>query len=113
MPYLELLIMLVGAHFVCDFVLQTDSIATGKNRRLDPAKYGVDWYYWMTAHAATHGFGVGLITGNVWLGFLEFCLHWLIDAGKCQKLYGVHTDQILHFACKLIIVGCVYFFGGF
>ena len=63
MQYLELLLMLIGSHFICDYVLQTDAIATGKNRLLDPAKFGVNWYYWMTSHAVTHGFGVGIITG--------------------------------------------------
>ena len=104
MYFLELLLMLIGSHFICDYVLQTDAIATGKNRLLDPAKFGVNWYYWMTSHAVTHGFGVGLITGSVWLGFLEFVLHWLIDTGKCEKLYGLHVDQALHLTCKVWII---------
>ena len=49
MQYLELLLMLIGSHFICDYVLQTDAIATGKNRLIDPAKFGVNWYYWMTS----------------------------------------------------------------
>ena len=101
---LELLLMLIGSHFICDYVLQTDAIATGKNRLIDPAKFGVDWYYWMTSHAVTHAFGVGIITGSFWLGFLEFTLHWLIDAGKCEKMYGLHVDQFMHLLCKILIV---------
>jgi len=104
MIYFELFIMLVGSHFVCDYVFQTDAIATGKNRLIDPCKFGVNWRYWMTSHAATHGFGVGIITGNVWLGFFEFIAHWLIDAGKCEKYYGIHVDQFLHVLCKVAIV---------
>lgn len=107
MEYIELLIMLIGCHFICDYVFQTDAIATGKNRLLDPDKFGVDWYYWMSAHAITHGFGVGIITGSVWIGLAETILHWLIDWGKCEKLYGLHTDQIAHFACKLVWVAAL------
>ena len=60
---LELLLMLIGSHFICDYVLQTDAIATGKNRLLDPAKFGVNWYYWMTSHIdqALH------LTCKVWI----------------------------------------------
>mgnify|MGYP003636331318 CR=1 FL=1 len=101
---LELLLTLIGCHFICDYVLQNDAIATGKNRLLDPAKFGVNWQYWLTSHAATHGFGVGIITGSFWLGFMEFVLHWLIDAGKCEDLYCLHADQTLHLLCKILIV---------
>ena len=101
---LEIFIMLIGAHFVCDYVLQTDAIATGKNRNIDPCKFGVDWRYWMTAHAVTHGFGVGIVTGSVWLGVAECVAHWIIDAGKCDRYYGLHTDQILHLICKVVII---------
>lgn len=104
MQYIEILLMLVGAHLLCDYVFQTDAIATGKNRLLDAAKFGVDWRYWMSAHAATHAFAVGLITGNIWLGVFEFVAHWLIDWGKCENRFGLHADQALHFICKLIIV---------
>ena len=104
MSVIELFIMLIGSHFICDYVFQTDAIATGKNRLIDPAKFGVDWRYWMTSHAVTHGFGGGIITNSVWLGFTEFALHWLIDAGKCEKWYGLHTDQLLHLLCKVVII---------
>lgn len=104
MQYIEILIMLVGVHFLCDYIFQTDAIATGKNSLLDKTKFGVPWYYWLTSHAVTHGFGVGLVTNNVWMGVLETILHWFIDLGKCHKLYRLHTDQLLHMASKLLIV---------
>lgn len=108
MTSIELLIALVGMHFLCDYVFQTDAIATGKNRHLDSAKFGVNWYYWMSSHAITHGFGVGILTGSVWLGLAETVLHWIIDAGKCEKVYGLHTDQVLHFGCKLLWVVIIF-----
>ena len=104
MNYLEMLILLIGSHFICDYVLQTEAIAEGKNRNIDLCKFGVDWRYWMTSHAVTHGFGVGIITGSIWTGVAEFIAHWLIDAGKCEKYYGLHVDQLLHILCKLVIV---------
>ena len=107
MSCIELLILLIGAHFICDYVLQGDAVATGKNRRIDPCRFGVSWWYWMTAHAVTHGFGVGLITRSVWLGACEAAAHWLIDFGECEKAYCLHEDQILHIICKLAILLCV------
>ena len=104
MLYIEMFILLISSHFICDYVLQSDAIASGKNRLIGPCKFGVDWRYWMTSHAVTHGVGVGIITGSIWLGVLEFLLHWAIDAGKCEKWYGLHTDQTLHFLCKIGIV---------
>lgn len=109
MEFIQILVMLIGVHFLCDYVFQTDAIATGKNRLIDPAKFGVNWYYWMTSHAATHGFGVGIVTGSFWLGLTEFILHWFIDAGKCEKLYGLHTDQLLHLVCKIVITVLVVY----
>lgn len=79
-------------------------MARGKNRNLDPALFGVPWYYWLASHAATHALFVGYITGSFWFGLLEFWLHAWIDFGKCEKYYGIHDDQILHVVCKLAIV---------
>ena len=104
MELLSILILLISSHFICDYVFQTDAIATGKNRNIDTAKFGVDWRYWMTTHAITHGVGVGLVTGSVTIGVLEAVSHWIIDFGKCESWYGLHIDQILHVACKLIWV---------
>lgn len=101
---IEIFIMLIAGHFICDYVFQTDAIATGKNRLLDPCKFGVNWYYWMTSHAITHGVAVGLITNSVLIGVIETILHWIIDTGKCEKHYGLHVDQALHVLCKILYV---------
>lgn len=98
---MEILALLIGFHFVCDYVLQTDTVAKGKNRHIDKCLYGVNWYYWLTTHAVTHGLAVGIITGNLYLGLLETFLHWLIDFGKCEKRYNLHIDQLFHIICKL------------
>lgn len=104
MQFLELFLVLVAGHFLADYVFQTDAIATGKNRNLDPAKFGVNWYYWMTAHAVTHSVPVYLLTGSVWWALFEFTTHWLIDWGKCENLYKLHVDQFFHMLSKYIIV---------
>jgi hypothetical protein len=101
---IELLLTLLAFHLVADYPLQGDAIATGKNRQIDPAKFGVPWYYWMASHAATHAVAVGIATGSVWLGTAEFLAHFAIDFGKCEKKYGIHVDQALHALCKVAIV---------
>ena len=103
MLFIEMLILLIGAHLISDYVLQTDSIATGKNKHIDPAKFGVDWRYWMGSHVATHGMAVYLITGNVWLGVFEAATHWIIDCAKCDGQITLNQDQCLHVVCKLMI----------
>lgn len=100
----ELFILLVLAHLVADYVFQTDSIALGKNNTLDPAKFGVNWYYWMGSHAATHSLFVYILTMNIWACLFEFASHFIIDYMKCNKHYGLHVDQLLHIICKGLIV---------
>lgn len=94
------MINLILAHFVCDYPLQGDNLAQGKNPNLDPKRYGVNWQYWLAAHAATHGMAVSLLTGKPILGAIETILHSLIDFGKCEGKFGLHVDQALHFLCK-------------
>lgn len=96
-----MLTLLVAAHFIADFPLQTDAIAAGKNRNLGRLKFGVNWWYWLTAHSMTHGVAVGLVTGNALLGTSEAVAHWLIDYGKCERWFGLHVDQALHLLCKV------------
>ena len=98
------LLGLIAGHFIADYVLQTDAIATGKNRNLDKAKFGVNWWYWMTAHAVTHGIFVYFITGSIIFGIAETTAHWIIDFGKCEKRYNLHVDQALHLICKVLWV---------
>jgi len=108
---IQLLFWLLVGHAFADFVFQSDSMAKGKNRhrKTEPppgAVYTPCWPYWLTAHALVHGGTVALITGSFFLGVLETLAHWVIDFGKCENWYGVHTDQALHIICKLVwIVG--------
>lgn len=102
-----LLFGLLASHAVCDFALQSDAMAKGKNRhnRTTPppgAKYQPSWTHWLTAHAMIHGAGVYIVTGMWWLGLAEGVCHWLIDFNKCDNRIGMNTDQALHVACKVV-----------
>ena len=94
-------------HALADFVLQTDTMAKGKNRHRKPhsgpdGKYQPAWGYWLSAHALIHGGVVALVTGSVLLGVLESICHAMIDFGKGEDWYGFNADQTLHVGCKII-----------
>jgi hypothetical protein len=112
-----MLFFFVAGHALMDYSLQTDPMAVCKCRRANnPIQRSVPWFYWLTAHALLHGAAVGIIVWwgyrdlwgndiwNVAIGFAiaETVIHWLIDLGKCEKLYGIHVDQSLHLICKVI-----------
>lgn len=105
-----MLFLLIAGHALGDFPLQPDAMATCKCRKAKlPLQDEVPWYYWMTAHALVHGFITALIvafwTENkelaVMVGLLETSIHWIIDALKCEGVFGIHVDQALHVLCKV------------
>lgn len=110
---LELLFKLLCGHALADFALQSEFIATNKNRNAvpkgyDPKVHGPTqtiWPHVLAAHALIHGFMVYAATGSLTLGVLETGAHGLVDFGKCEKWYGVHSDQFLHLCCKLLWMG--------
>lgn len=61
----------------------------------------------MASHAATHSLIVYVLTMNIWACLFELVSHFAIDYFKCNKKYGLHTDQLLHVVCKFIIVWCI------
>lgn len=111
---LALLFWLFVSHAMGDFALQNNWIATHKSRHNEPAvksKYPqFVWLHVLTAHAGLHaGFtaaSVYVVTNNlklgVCLGFAEFIAHWLIDFAKSEDKFGFHTDQFLHYLCKVV-----------
>ena len=101
---LNLLILLLLGHFVADFPLQGDKMAVEKCPGKDVT---LNWRWWLSAHAGTHGFFVALLTGIPALGVAEMVCHFLIDFGKCRFGYKLIIDQILHWGCKLVWVLCV------
>ncbi len=113
---LALLFFLFAGHALMDYALQPDVMAGCKCRKHNgPTAKAVPWYYWLTAHAVLHGAMVGLVVR--WFGFgwdavvilalAETAVHWLIDFGKCEKWFGINTDQALHIACKVAWFGLI------
>ena len=100
---LTLFFQLIIGHALADFVLQTPAMAAGKNRNLLP-ETPVTWPYWLTAHALIHAGMVGIITGSWTLAAAEFAIHWAIDFAKCENWTGIHSDQAMHVACKVLWV---------
>lgn len=104
--YINIVFLLTLVHFVCDYPLQSDAVARGKNlNEFNGSLYGVPWVYWMIGHASMHGLGVYLVTSSTALAFLETVLHFVIDTQKCKKRLNIHTDQLLHLITKLSIAG--------
>ena len=94
----DLLILLVLGHFLADFPLQSDRMAVEKS----PGKDAVlDWRWWLTAHTATHGLVVAVLTGVPILGLAEMVFHAAIDYSKCRFRYSLAADQLMHGACKV------------
>ena len=104
---ITILFYLICGHALCDFPLQSAAIAVEKNpNSTSELQKHVPWYYWLSSHALIHGAAVSLITGSVILGIAETVAHWFIDLGKCNKLYSIHSDQVLHILCKIIWMLC-------
>ncbi len=97
----QVFFLLVMGHFLGDFGLQSDRMAVEKCRG---KAHTLPWQWWLTAHAAIHGFLVAMITGVAWLGLGEWLLHMLIDHGKCRHRYSLGLDQMLHISCKALWV---------
>ena len=97
--FLDVLILLTLAHFVCDFSLQTDRMALEKVPGRDVT---LDWRWWLLSHSATHGLAVALITGFPLLGLVELVLHAIIDWSKSRFRFSLLCDQALHIVCKCV-----------
>ena len=93
------LILLLAGHMLCDYPLQGDFLAKGKNRHTPVP--GVPWWHCLTAHAMIQAGMVYLITGSVWFFVAELAIHWITDFGKCEKWFGINVDQSIHIACKI------------
>lgn len=106
---MEMLLLLLAGHALCDYPLQGDFLARGKSRRAPLAFVGVPWWQCLTAHSAIHAGMVALVTGSWMLGIFEWIAHWLIDHAKCEFLFGegeraFNIDQALHVTCKVLWV---------
>ena len=118
MDFVTAVFLMLCAHSVCDFALQTEWVATNKNRRIrekfspeQQAKFQVIWPWLLTAHAMTHGMSIYLLTQKVSLAFAETVAHWITDFGKNETWYGFHTDQIIHVSLKFVWAYLLVYYG--
>lgn len=88
-------LMLIGAHWVCDYPLQGQFLSDAKVN-------GPLRFYHLVAHAGIHGAAVALVTGNVWLGLAEWVAHTVIDELKVRGKTTFALDQVLHIVCKAV-----------
>lgn len=100
MFFVDVLGLLVLAHFVADYPLQGDFLSKAKNR-LAPIP-GVPWYQALAAHSGIHAGLVGIVTGSPVLGFAEFAIHAATDDAKCQGRLTYNQDQAIHIGCKVL-----------
>jgi len=98
--FFEMLFLLFAGHAIADFPLQTDFIATCKNRNSEGGKS--IWRWILGAHSIIHGGIVFLITGSLIFGILETIFHFIIDFVKCDGHTSFDQDQLLHILCKVI-----------
>ena len=111
LEYIGLFFLLIAGHFVADFSLQSDVMAREKRRASESElQKHVPWYWWLTAHAFTHGFVIWFILGSWWIALAETIAHWFIDFGKCEGYYGIKVDQFLHLWCKIMWLSYVIVF---
>ncbi|AGG91233.1 MULTISPECIES: DUF3307 domain-containing protein [unclassified Sulfitobacter] len=105
MNLFEVFALLVAGHALCDYPLQGEFLANGKNHRAPIP--GAPWYQLLAAHSAIHAGAVFLITGSLTLALLEFAAHTAIDYTKCDGKIGFNADQALHILCKVIWVAAL------
>jgi hypothetical protein len=94
------LLLLLAGHALCDYPLQGDFLAKGKNQK--SPLLGVPWYQCLGAHALIHGGMVALITKDVRLGIAETLIHAATDYAKCAGKLTFNQDQAIHYGCKLV-----------
>lgn len=98
----EILFLLIGAHYLCDFPLQGDYLAKAKNRNTE---LGKDiWAHALFAHGMIHAIFVFMITGFMTLAIMELIIHMHTDYQKCEGRISFRTDQMIHLYSKLLYV---------
>lgn len=101
-PFIELFILLVICHFIADYPMQSDFIATAKNHTTELGK--MFWKWVLPSHGAVHALPVLIITQSFVLAMFEWVAHCFIDYLKCSNKITLNQDQWLHIGCKLFYV---------
>lgn len=90
-------LLLLSAHWVADYPLQGEFLATAKQK-------GPLRVYHLIAHSGIHSGAVFLVTGSFVLAIIEWIAHSIIDELKVQGKTSFAIDQTLHVLCKLFYV---------
>lgn len=109
MAIVRMILLLFAGHALCDYPLQGDFLAKGKNRHI--AIPGMAWQQLMLAHCLIQSGMVLLITGSIWLALAELVIHYLTDCAKCEGLIDFNTDQAIHYGCKILWACLIVLFG--
>jgi hypothetical protein len=102
---LGILFFLLVGHFLADYPLQNDYLASAKNPTLPQGQGGV-WKWALTGHSMIHAGFVAIFTHSILLGVFEAITHAIIDYLKCRKLLSYHQDQWLHVSLKVVWAAC-------
>jgi hypothetical protein len=111
MTIFALFFALCIGHALCDYPLQGDFLARGKNRYAPLP--GVPWYWCLGAHSLIHAGAVWVIVSlfclfhhgmvirvGLLFGLAEFALHWITDDTKSSGRISFDADQIVHIVVK-------------
>lgn len=105
MIYIYAVIGLLAAHYVADFAMQNDYVATAKAK----VHTSPDGIHALTAHAFHHFAAAALVLALLGLPWLVPALvvgatHWAIDYGKAVRgWYGYHADQTAHLVVAVVV----------
>ena len=110
---IHFLIVLLIAHFVADFVFQSDKMAKGKssdNKLLSLHVVVYSWAMLMAVAIITQDLAISL-----WYVLINGCLHWATDyvtsritkrlwsEGKVHEFFvAVGVDQLVHYLCLAV-----------
>jgi len=112
-PILELFILLIFAHALADFGLQSNTMAQRKSRlyekklkieyeKKNPTeKFQPLWFFFLFAHSIIHGLCIWALTENMTWALLEIPFHFIIDSLKTHGKTNIHGDQFLHLCTKI------------
>lgn len=99
---MDLLLRLLVAHALCDYVLQPEFMARHKSPLADENPKLGPWWWTMLAHGLVNGGGVYWATGLWTLGVAETVVHGVTDYLKCTGKIGTWADQLIHLGSKLV-----------
>lgn len=103
-----LVLAIVWMHFICDFLLQNDSMAINKSKS----------NYWLTVHILAYS--APMCVFGLKYAIVNGILHWITDyissrmttklwlAGKRHWFFVViGADQAVHMSCLLLTLGLI------